>query len=185
MNPEVKSLRMELDELRHTVHLLQGNRSWPSRLGLLAVGVVLGLIAARLPSSEAQAVQKDNKDLVCSSLKVVGPGGKHLLTLDADGDGGVLQVFGVDGSMRTRLSVANKPGSGKVELFDTKKQRMLLLGTDEDGGMMEIYGLDGKIRTSVATAPKQGGGLINLFDTKKRLRLILEATDQGAVIDKR
>jgi hypothetical protein len=188
MTPEFNSLRMELEQLRQTVRRLQRNWRTPSRFGLLAIGVVLGLIAARWPSNEAHAVaqdKQDNKELVCSSLKVVGPNGKEALTLGADADGGVLELLDVGGKTRMRLSVANKQGSGRIELFDNNKQRTVFLGTDEDGAILELSGVDGQIRTIVAVATKQGGGLINLFDAKKKLRLVMEATDQGAVIEKR
>jgi len=187
MNPEFNSLRMELDELRQTVRRLQRNWGTPSRFGLLVIGVVLGLIAARWPSNEAHAVAQDKqeKELVCSSLKVVAPNGKPVLTLGGDADGGVVELLDVGGKTRTRLSVANKQGSGRIELFDNNKERTVFLGTDDDGGILELSGVDGKVRTIVAVATKQGGGLINLFDTKKKLRLVLEATDQGAVIEKR
>ena len=188
MNPEFNSLRMELDELRQTVRRLQRNWGTPSRFGLLAIGVILGLIAARWPSNEAHAVaqdKQDNKEVVCSALKVVGPNGKPVLTLGGDADGGILELCDVGGKTRTRLSVANKQGSGRIELFDNNKERTVFLGTDDDGGILELSGVDGKVRTIVAVATKQGGGLINLFDTKKKLRLVLEATDQGAVIEKR
>src|SRR5262245_19263020 len=112
---------MELDELRRTVGRLQGRGSWPSRFALLALGVVLGLIAARWPNNEAHAVtqdkhdNKDNKELVCSSLKVMGPSGKPVLTLGADADGGVLRLVDTDGKTRLHMSVARKQGSGRIE----------------------------------------------------------------------
>src|SRR5262245_43005763 len=121
MNAEVQSLRMELAELRRNVQQMRGGRNWLARLGLLAVGVLIGLVAVRTPSNEVHANQQDNKELVCTSLKVVGKGGKSLLTLGTDADGGVLQILGTDGKLRMHLAVAGKQGPGLIELFDTNK----------------------------------------------------------------
>src|SRR5262245_14636538 len=185
MNRELESLRSEGEQLRQIVSGLESRR--PSRAGrglLIGLGLALGLLAARLPQGEAQALAQDDKEIVCKSLRIVGLEGKNMLKLGADQDGGQLTLFGADGKIRGEFFVADKKGPGTINLFDANKTRTLLLGTDEDGGIMEIYGLDGKIRTIVAVAPKQGGGLINLFDTRKKLRLVLEGSDQGAVIDK-
>jgi hypothetical protein len=185
MKPELQFLQAEVEQLRQIIGSLKPRR--PSRAGrglMIGVGLALGLLAARWSPGEAQALSQDDKQIVCKSLRVVGPGGKDLLTLGADEDGGKMAFFGTDGKIRGEFFVADKKGAGVLNLYDVNKTRTIFLGTDEDGGIMEIYGLDGKTRTIVAVAPKQGGGLINLFDTKKKLRLVLEGSDQGAVIEK-
>ncbi len=170
MTSELRALRIEVDELRRTVHALQDCPRLPWFTGRIAVAafvLTLALLLTRSPNTQALAAAQDDKakELVCSALRVVGAGGKNLLTLGSDPDGGKLQVFGIDGKIRAELFVGEKQGPGAANLFDANGKRTLFLGTDEDGGIMEIYGLDGKIRTIVAVAPNQGGGLVNLFDT--------------------
>ena len=142
MHQEWTQLRSEVEALRQTVQRLQSGgrpRGRWRRFGLIGLGLALGLLAARLPTNEAQAVTQDNneKELVCSSLKVVGPNGKKTLLLSTDDDGGIMEIYGNDGNVRTIVAVAPKQGGGLVNLFDTRKKLRLVLEGSDQGAIIE------------------------------------------------
>src|SRR5438105_13478992 len=100
MTSELEALRIEVAQLRQSIGELQerGRKPWSARRAVAACfALVFALFLVRLPGNEALATAQDEKpkgqakELVCSSLRVVGPGGKNLLTLGSDPDGGKLQ----------------------------------------------------------------------------------------------
>jgi len=140
MQSNLETLRAELDELRQTVRHLQ-NR--PPRLGrggrlvLIGLGLMLGLMLDRLAHGEAYADPQGDKELVCKSLTVIGPGGKATMRLGTDEDGGIIEINGVDGNVRTIVAVAPKQGGGLINLFDTKRKLRIVLEGQDAGGVIE------------------------------------------------
>lgn len=137
MMDELQALRTEMEDLRQTVTQCRGDGLMRRRAFWIGLGVLLGLALARLPMNEAQAVLQDDKELVCKSLRVVGPDGKNTVTLGSDEDGGILQVFGVDGKIRSIVAVAPKQGGGLVNLFDTNKKLRLVMEGNDQGAIIE------------------------------------------------
>jgi hypothetical protein len=190
MTSELDALRIEVAQLRQSVRELQdrGRTPWGARRAAAACfALVLGLFLARIPTNEAHATAQDDKDkgkeLVCSSLRLVGAGGKNLLTLGGDADGGKLQFFGVDGKIRGELVVADKQGPGMINLFDANAKRTVYLGNDKNGGMLQIFGGDGKLRADLFVADKQGPGAMNLCDANGKRTVFLGTDEDGGIME--
>jgi hypothetical protein len=137
MNEKLQELRTEVEDLRGTVNRLQNDNGPRRRVLGIGLGILLGLVLARLPNNEARAVLQDDKELVCKSLRVVGPDGKNMVTLGTDEDGGIMQVFGMDGKIRTIVAVAPKQGGGLLNLFDTNKKLRLVMEASDQGAVIE------------------------------------------------
>jgi hypothetical protein len=188
MTSELEALRIEVAQLRQSVRELQdrGRSPWGARRAAVACfALVLALLLARLPGNEAHATGQDDKakELVCSSLRLVGAGGKNLLTLGSDADGGKLQVFGVDGKLRAELVVADKQGAGMMNLFDASAKRTVYLGNDKNGGMLQIFAGDGKLRADLFVADKQGPGAMNLCDAGGKRTVFLGTDEDGGIME--
>lgn len=187
MTSELDALRIEVEQLRQSVRELQdrGRTPWGTRRAAVACfTLVFAFLLARLPGNEAHATGQDDKakELVCSSLRLVG-GGKNLLTLGSDADGGKLQVFGVDGKLRAELVVADKQGAGMMNLFDASAKRTVYLGNDKNGGMLQIFAGDGKLRADLFVADKQGPGAINLCDVNGKRTIFLGTDEDGGIME--
>ncbi|MCI0640913.1 MAG: hypothetical protein L0Y72_11450 [Gemmataceae bacterium] len=126
MSDDVAGLRAELEQLRLRLIRLETRRT--ARVGMLVLGLALGLVVGWATLGPAQATQqKEEKDLVCRSLRVVGPTGKNLIFLGRDQDGGILEVSGHDGDVRAVVAVAPMQGGGLINLFDANKKLRLAL----------------------------------------------------------
>ncbi|MCI0379602.1 MAG: hypothetical protein L0215_18495 [Gemmataceae bacterium] len=136
MNEELEMVRAELEQVRQKVSRLEARKA--ARLGMLALGLALGLLVGWASLGEVQAIQqKEEKDLVCKSLRVLGPTGKNLIFLGRDQDGGILEVSGHDGDVRAVVAVAPRQGGGLINLFDTNKKLRLVLEGANAGAIIE------------------------------------------------
>jgi hypothetical protein len=175
---EIQALRGEVEALRRQTP--SGSRR--GRWALLVGGLVAGVIFGQTFLESASAVpQGGPQDLVCKSLKVVG-GGKELVVIGGDEDGGGVLIHGVDGVPRVFLGVAAKKGAGIVHLMSADKKPQLALESDADGGGVKVYGAEGNLRAYLGVADKAGGGLLNLLDSGKKVRVFLEGAADGGKI---
>src|SRR5262245_4636850 len=122
MSVELDVLRAEIAELRLAVSKLQQAPARPTTrasggwLGQMFV-LMLGFIAGRALLSVSVSQQpgpKDPLDVVCRSLKLVGPDGKERVMLTVDKEGGVVRIFANDGKERGVLAVAPGRKNGRL-----------------------------------------------------------------------
>jgi hypothetical protein len=183
LGSEISQLRKEVDALRARC---QRQPQWHGRWLVFAGGIVAGIFLGQSLLTSAYAVpQGEAKELVCSSLKVVGPGGKAMVVMGFDEDGGVVGINGIEGNQRVLMAVAPGRGPGFLGVYtpDNKKP-MLVLDADSDGGSVHVMGSDNSPRVYLGVAAKVGGGLLTLSDPNKKARVVLEGSPNGGVIEK-
>ncbi len=180
-------LRDQIAELRREIEALKalpkGARSpRAARTGFLVLaGLLIGLIAGwswQEPAAHA-AQDKDGKDIVCSSLKVVGAGGRTLTVVGSDADGGFIQIFAPDGKERAFIGVDQKQEGGLVYLNGTDGKARSVWNVNRNHAVLSLRNPAGKDEIWIGSSYSDLGGVINVNGTNGKARFIMEVDKKG------
>lgn len=199
MNEQSTLLTARIAALEQQLALLEKKLSTtgePRRLrSLVAVLVILVLVVglswwqptsfAQVQNGQGQQGQGAARDLVCTSLKVVGPDGKELVFLGSDKVSGFVKVNAPDGKMRAALWTDDQSKFGQINLYNDKDKSLIILGgaqqggyvdikdpnekrqaqigVDEHGGFLDLYGVNSAKRQVIVDCHKDWGGAVTLF----------------------
>ena len=123
-------------------------------IGVLCTALVFVLIGAK-------SQNKNLGDITVNSIRVVNNDGKIVAALDADEDGGRLDILNNDGKIVAALD-ADEDG-GRIDILNNDGKVVAGLVTGEGGGKLDIYNKHEKL-VATLQSNKDFDGLIGLFD---------------------
>ena len=103
------------------------------------------------------------RDIVATSLKIVGADGKEKVALGIDNIGGFIKILGSDGKVRAALWTDDKGNQGLLSMQDENGKSRLLLGGSELGGYVDLYGKNGTRHVYLGSAREVDGGVLDLM----------------------
>lgn len=200
MQDERAQFLAELDALQRRAAALEQRLARSRRSTLLTpalflvAGFVLGGIClswqdaqslaqeATGPLAKAAQPGQQMRDLVCNSLKIVGPDGKARVTIGFDKISGFVTVCGSDGKARSELST-NNGQFGALGLFDENtKMRVFVYGHAQGGGAAKFMNKDGTEHVYIGTDKDKDSGLVILKGSNNQRLVELAHDADGGVV---
>ncbi len=133
-------------------------------IGVLCTALVFVLIGAK-------SQDKNLGDITVNSIRVVNNDGKIVAALDADEDGGRLDILNNDGKIVAALD-ADEDG-GRLDILNNDGKIVAALDADEDGGRIDILNNDGKVVAGLVTG--EGGGKLDIYNKHEKLVATLQS----------
>lgn len=176
---ELEVLRRRAAALERRVAALQ-RRRLAAPLCCLVLGVAIGALGLSWP--DQQALAQPARDIVCSSLKIVGQDGKERLTLGYDQVSGFVKVHGPDGKIRAMLWSTADGRNGALNLVDENGKNRVILSGGPKGGGFEVYAPDGQQHCYVGSATNRDGGIVNVFGAQTKRAVELCNNEDGGYL---
>ena len=139
------------------------------KLGYIALGgalMLVGILAVGLysPLGAQSKIQMDGHfgTIFCTHLKVIDTGGKAMVDLGVDEDGGFVTVRGKDGGGSVGMTIDEDGGLVVVGGKDgVKAAQMAILG---NGGSVSVHGKGNTDARAAMGVNEYGTGMINTWD---------------------
>jgi hypothetical protein len=134
-----------------------------------------------LPNPGGQPGQ-ERRDIVCKSLKIVGPDGKERVTLGYSEVSGHVNIRRADGKILAVLGVGKLSQCGVLNLRDENgKNRVILEGTTA-GGACSFSDKDDRLHAFVGSATDREGGIVTVLGPQNKRVVQLTGDNEGGVV---
>jgi hypothetical protein len=162
LREQVASLRLDMKRQR-----------WVNA-GLL----IVGMVAASAVTAQTQT-NNQPRELVCSSLRVVGENGRDAVLIGSDKTGGAIFAMGKDGNKQ--VAILADDGGGGITVNSVDEKPGVVLGSTKGDGLVSILGKNGNQQIVMSGDDDGGGMTVNAADGKERV-VIFGDKKTGAVV---
>ena len=125
------------------------------------IGGVIGSLLTALLVSPVTAQRDKFGEIECTGLRVVDKGGKTVVMMRVDDQGGRVSIIGKDGNPAWINGVGEH--AGYVHTYSNSGNVVVSLTGDERGGYVKAHGKDGKLRVLLGGG-EHGGAVIATGD---------------------